>query len=94
MLLARGIPFVLGEEASTLDPASWMRWQRGPLVLVLVDPTPEDRPDPDALAGAVRTCPSCWSARGPAAATRPRRSAGGWVPSSRPTGRPRTWCRH
>jgi len=55
ILLGHGIPFVLREQASTLDPASWVSWQRGPLILVLVDPGSDDLPDPhsaDVITGA------------------------------------------
>ena len=95
VLLARGIPFVLGEQASTTDPSSWLRWHRGPLILLLVDPTPEDLPDPHAggPVAAAAHVPVVLVRTRPSAVTRPRCSAGAWVPSSRSTGARRTWCR-
>jgi DNA-binding NarL/FixJ family response regulator len=41
-LLAAGIPAVHGGPVATLDRAHWARWQRGPTVAVLVDPTGDD----------------------------------------------------
>src|SRR5207253_486891 len=49
-LVDAGVPLVLSSTVDGLDQAHWLRWHRGPLTAVLVDPGPEDWTVPAMLA--------------------------------------------
>lgn len=48
-LVAAGIPVAIGGGRSELVRQHWARWQRGPVLAVLVDPAPDDWRVPGAL---------------------------------------------
>lgn len=48
-LLTAGVPVVCGALAAPVGREHWARWQRGPIVAVLVDPTCDDWALPPAL---------------------------------------------
>lgn len=49
LLICEGVPFVVVLKREELIGDHWLWWQRGPIVVVLVDPEPEDWPMTIAL---------------------------------------------
>lgn len=49
LLISEGVPLLVVVKREELIPDHWLWWQRGPIVVVLVDPEPEDWPITIAL---------------------------------------------